>query len=155
MLKEAPSTAKSVAPEISGSELLVRIREAAARIGDSIRLSPCQLSKAVSAASGQQVFLKLENSQLTGSYKERGALNKILLLTPEQRRNGVIAASAGNHAQAVAYHSGRLGIRATIVMPSITPLVKVTATQSYGAEVVLDLRQAHTLSGRKDTRTPG
>src|SRR4051794_28747277 len=97
MLKEAPSTAKSVAPEISGSELLVRIREAAARIGDSIRLSPCQLSKAVSAASGQQVFLKLENSQLTGSYKERGALNKILLLTPEQRKNGVIAASAGNH----------------------------------------------------------
>ena len=75
---------------------------------------------------------------MTGSYKERGALNKILLLTPEQRRNGVIAASAGNHAQAVAYHASRLGIRSTIVMPSITPLVKVTATQSYGAEVVLD-----------------
>jgi threonine dehydratase len=138
MLNETTSPAKTIAAGTSGADLLSRIREAAVRIGESIRLSPCQLSKAVSAASGQQVFLKLENLQLTGSYKERGALNKILLLTPEQRANGVIAASAGNHAQAVAYHAGRLGIRTTIVMPSITPLVKVTATQSYGAEVVLN-----------------
>jgi len=137
MLNE--TTAKSLAAEkSSGAELLAAIRAAAGRIKDSIYRSPCQYSAALSAASGQKVHLKLENLQMTGSYKERGALNKILLLTPEQRKNGVIAASAGNHAQAVAYHAGRLGIRATIVMPSITPLVKVTATQSYGAEVVLD-----------------
>jgi threonine dehydratase len=129
----------SVAPEKgAGAELLASIRAAHARIRDSIWCSPCQYSASLSAACGQKIHLKLENLQMTGSYKERGALNKILLLTPEQRRNGVIAASAGNHAQAVAYHAGRLGIRATIVMPSITPLVKVTATQNYGAEVVLD-----------------
>jgi threonine dehydratase len=136
MLNETP--AKTAADKSSGADLLSAIRAAAARIKDSIWCSPCQYSAALSAASGQKVHLKLENLQMTGSYKERGALNKILLLTPEQRKNGVIAASAGNHAQAVAYHAGRLGIRATIVMPSITPLVKVTATQSYGAEVVLD-----------------
>ena len=134
------STAQNsvAADKSSGAELLAAIRAAAGRIKDSIYRSPCQYSAALSAACGQKVHLKLENLQMTGSYKERGALNKILLLTPEQRENGVIAASAGNHAQAVAYHAGRLGIRATIVMPSITPLVKVTATQSYGAEVVLD-----------------
>jgi threonine dehydratase len=135
MLNE--TTAKTAA-EKTGAELLSAIRAAAERIRDSIWCSPCQHSASLSAACGQKVHLKLENLQMTGSYKERGALNKILLLTPEQRKNGVIAASAGNHAQAVAYHAGRLGIRATIVMPSITPLVKVTATQSYGAEVVLD-----------------
>ena len=136
MLNE--TTAKTAADKSSGADLLSAIRAAAARIRDSIYCSPCQYSASLSAASGQHVYLKLENLQMTGSYKERGALNKILLLTPEQRRNGVIAASAGNHAQAVAYHASRLGIRSTIVMPSITPLVKVTATQSYGAEVVLD-----------------
>ena len=135
MLNE--TTAKT-ATEKTGADLLSAIREAAARIRDSIYCSPCQYSASLSAASGQKVHLKLENLQMTGSYKERGALNKILLLTPEQRKNGVIAASAGNHAQAVAYHAARLGNRSTIVMPSITPLVKVTATQSYGAEVVLD-----------------
>jgi threonine dehydratase len=133
------TTQKSVdADKSSGGELLAAIRAARERIRDSIWCSPCQYSASLSDACGPKVHLKLENLQMTGSYKERGALNKILLLTPEQRRNGVIAASAGNHAQAVAYHAGRLGIRATIVMPSITPLVKVTATQSYGAEVVLD-----------------
>jgi threonine dehydratase len=132
------TTTKAVAGQFSGAELLSAIRAAAARIHDSIWCSPCQYSAALSAASGQKVHLKLENLQMTGSYKERGALNKILLLTPEQRKNGVIAASAGNHAQAVAYHAVRLGIRAAIVMPTITPLVKVTATQSYGAEVILE-----------------
>jgi threonine dehydratase len=133
------TTEKSApAEKAAGAELLTAIQAASARIRDSINRSPCQYSAAVSAVSGQKVYLKLENLQMTGSYKERGALNKILLLTPEQRRSGVIAASAGNHAQAVAYHAGRLGIRSTIVMPSITPLVKVTATQSYGAEVILD-----------------
>ncbi len=136
MLKETAE--KRATQKNTGADLLSAIRAAALRIRESIYLSPCQYSASLSAASGQKVHLKLENLQMTGSYKERGALNKILLLTPEQRKNGVIAASAGNHAQAVAYHAARLGIRSTIVMPSITPLVKVTATQSYGAEVVLD-----------------
>jgi threonine dehydratase len=120
-----------------GTELLSSIREAALRIRDAIYCSPCAYTAKLSAATGQQVHLKLENLQMTGSYKERGALNKILLLTPEQSGRGVIAASAGNHAQAVAYHATRRKIRSTIVMPSVTPLVKVMATQSYGAEVVL------------------
>ncbi len=119
-------------------ELLSSIREAALRIRDSIYCTPCRYSAKLSAVTNQHIYLKLENLQMTGSYKERGALNKILLLTPEQGERGVIAASAGNHAQAVAYHASRLGIRSIIVMPSVTPLVKVTATQSYGAEVVLN-----------------
>jgi len=117
--------------------LLSAIREAAARIGDSIYRTPCQYSAKLSAATSQRVYLKLENLQMTGAYKERGALNKILLLTAEQRERGVIAASAGNHAQAVAYHATRRGIRSTIVMPSVTPMVKVIATQNYGAEVIV------------------
>src|SRR6202522_2959062 len=91
----------------------------------------------LSALTGQQVYLKLENLQMTGSFKERGSLNRIALLTPEQAERGVIAASAGNHAQGVAYHATKRGIRATIVMPLPTPLVKVTATRNFGAEVVL------------------
>jgi threonine dehydratase len=83
------------------------------------------------------IFLKLENLQRTGSFKERGALNKLLTLTGEERRRGVIAASAGNHAQGVAFHAARLGIRAQIVMPESTPLVKVVSTRGFGAEVVL------------------
>jgi len=91
----------------------------------------------VSALTGQQVYLKLENLQMTGSFKERGALNRIAMLTPEQGVRGVVAASAGNHAQGVAYHATARGIRALIVMPLATPLVKVTATRGFGAEVVL------------------
>jgi threonine dehydratase len=91
----------------------------------------------LSALTGQQVYLKLENLQMTGSFKERGALNRIALLTPEQAVRGVVAASAGNHAQGVAYHATKRGIRALIVMPLATPLVKVTATRGFGAEVVL------------------
>ncbi len=87
--------------------------------------------------TGQQVYLKMENLQRTGAFKERGALNKILTLTQAERERGVIAASAGNHAQAVAYHAGQEGIRARIVMPLMTPLVKVAATSGYGADVVL------------------
>ena len=132
------SLTQSSAEKFSGPELLSAIRAAAARIGESVWRSPCQYSAALSAACGQKVHLKLENLQMTGSYKERGALNKMLLLTPEQRAHGVITASAGNHAQGVAYHAGRLGVRATIVMPTVTPLVKVTATQNYGAEVILE-----------------
>jgi threonine dehydratase len=91
----------------------------------------------LSALTGQQVYLKLENLQMTGSFKERGALNRIAKLTQEQAAHGVIAASAGNHAQGVAYHATKRGIRAVIVMPLTTPLVKVTATRDFGAEVVL------------------
>ena len=88
-------------------------------------------------ADGAEIYLKLENLQMTGSFKERGALNRIAMLTPEQAARGVVAASAGNHAQGVAYHATKRGIRAVIVMPLTTPLVKVTATRGFGAEVVL------------------
>jgi threonine dehydratase len=107
------------------------------RLRDSIYYTPCAHSQMLSAVTGQQVFLKLENLQMTGAFKERGALNRIALLTAEQAARGVIAASAGNHAQGVAYHATKRGIRAVIVMPLQTPLVKVTATRNFGAEVVL------------------
>ena len=107
------------------------------RLRDSIYYSPCPHSQMLSALTGQQVYLKLENLQMTGSFKERGALNRIAMLTPEQASRGVIAASAGNHAQGVAYHATKRGIRALIVMPQTTPLVKVTATREFGAEVLL------------------
>jgi len=107
------------------------------RLNGSIYYSPCAHSQMLSAITGQQVFLKLENLQMTGSFKERGALNRIALLTPEQAKRGVVAASAGNHAQGVAYHATKRGIKALIVMPLATPLVKVTATRGFGAEVVL------------------
>jgi threonine dehydratase len=113
------------------------IREAAARIRDSIYLSPCARSEGFSQLTGNSVFLKLDNLQRTGAFKERGALNKLLTLSPEEVSRGVIAASAGNHAQGVAYHAGRHGIRAQICMPLTTPLIKVSATKSYGAEVIL------------------
>ena len=107
------------------------------RVRGAIYNSPCPHSQMLSALTGQQVYLKLENLQMTGSFKERGALNRIAMLTPEQAVRGVIAASAGNHAQGVAYHATKQGIRALIVMPLATPLVKVTATRGFGAEVVL------------------
>ena len=92
----------------------------------------------LSALTGAEVYVKYENLQVTNSFKERGALNKLASLSPAERKRGVIAMSAGNHAQAVAYHAARLGIPATIVMPVTTPFVKVEATRSHGAEVVLD-----------------
>ena len=95
------------------------------------------VSRTLSEFIGAEVWLKFENLQFTAAYKERGALNKLLQLTPEERSRGVIAASAGNHAQAVAYHAKRLGIPATIVMPAPTPTVKVTQTEGHGADVVL------------------
>src|SRR5271154_1534231 len=116
---------------------LQTIQAAAGRIRDSIFLSPFMRSETFSRLTGNTIFFKLENLQMTGSYKERGALNKILLLTDDERRRGVIAASAGNHAQAVAYHASKRGIAAQICMPLTTPLVKVSATRSYGAEVIL------------------
>jgi len=116
---------------------LKTIREARAAIAESVYFSPCTQSASISEASGQPVYLKLENQQRTGAFKERGALNKLLSLTDAERQRGVIAASAGNHAQGVAYHARRTGIAAKIVMPVMTPLVKVNATKGYGAEVVL------------------
>lgn len=113
------------------------VRKAHARIRDAILLSPCSHSETFSQLSGNQVFLKLENHQMTGAYKERGALNKILELTREERERGLIAASAGNHAQAVSYHASKRGIHAQIVMPLATPLNKVMATRRFGGEVVL------------------
>jgi threonine dehydratase len=116
---------------------LVEIQQAEQRIRDYIYFSPCQLSAALSEMTGQQVYLKLDNLQRTGAFKERGALNRILLLSDDEKRRGVIAASAGNHAQAVAYHATQRGILAKIVMPLMTPLVKISATRGFGAEVIL------------------
>jgi len=113
------------------------IRDARERIRDSIYLSPFVRSETFSQITGNSIFFKLDNLQMTGAFKERGALNKILLLTNEERRRGVIAASAGNHAQAVAYHATKRGIAAEICMPLTTPITKVSATRGYGAEVVL------------------
>jgi threonine dehydratase len=116
---------------------LSQIQSALGRIRKSIHVSPCTHSETFSELTGNSIYLKLENRQRTGAYKERGALNKLLSLTAEERSQGVIAASAGNHAQAVAYHASKLGIRARIVMPLATPLIKVSATRGYGGDVVL------------------
>ncbi|HVO62478.1 MAG TPA: threonine ammonia-lyase [Terriglobales bacterium] len=113
------------------------ITTALGRVREAIYLSPCARSETFSKATGNTVYLKLDNLQRTGSFKERGALNKLLSLTAKEREQGVIAASAGNHAQGVSYHAGRHGIRAVICMPLTTPLIKVSATKSYGAEVIL------------------
>jgi threonine dehydratase len=113
------------------------IQAALGRIRDAIRVSPCTDSEAFSALTNNSVFLKLDNQQRTGAFKERGALNKLLTLTQTELARGVIAASAGNHAQGVAYHAGRQGVRARIVMPLTTPLTKVSSTRAYGADVVL------------------
>ena len=113
------------------------IEEAYANLKSEIYHSPCVHTQSLSELTGSQVYLKLENLQMTGSFKERGALNKLLSLSETERARGVIAASAGNHAQGVAYHAHRLGGQATILMPESTPLTKVTATKKYGAQVVL------------------
>lgn len=116
---------------------LSHIQAALARIRADIRVSPCPHSETFSGLTGSSIFLKLDNQQRTGAFKERGALNKLLTLTAEERVRGVIAASAGNHAQGVAYHAGRHGVKARIFMPLPTPLTKVSSTRAYGAEVVL------------------
>jgi len=113
------------------------IRAATKRIEGAVIRTPMLVSRTLSEVIGAEVWLKFENLQFTAAYKERGALNKLLQLTPEERARGVIAASAGNHAQAVAYHARRLGIPAVIVMPESTPTVKVTQTEGHGAKVVL------------------
>jgi len=113
------------------------IRTAAKRIEGAVVRTPTLCSRTLSDIVGAELWLKFENLQFTAAYKERGALNKLLQLTDDERGRGVIAASAGNHAQAVAYHGKRLGIPVTIVMPNPTPTVKVTQTEGHGARVVL------------------
>ncbi|HEY3376518.1 MAG TPA: pyridoxal-phosphate dependent enzyme, partial [Armatimonadota bacterium] len=107
------------------------IRTARTRIADSVVVSRCALSNAFTRMTGNQIFLKFENLQMTGSYKERGALNKILTLTEDERSRGLAAASAGNHAQAVSHHATQRGISAQIFMPLATPLNKVMATKRF------------------------
>ncbi len=116
---------------------LEQVLQARERIRDAVYESPCARSEFFSALCGCKTYFKLDNLQMTGSFKERGALNKILTLTETERQQGLVCASAGNHAQAVAYHAQRLGLQSTIVMPKRTPLIKVANTRSYGAEVVL------------------
>jgi threonine dehydratase len=107
------------------------------RIRGLVAFTPCPLSEPFSELCGAQIHFKLENLQRTGSFKERGAANRLMLLSPEERKKGIVAASAGNHAQGVAVNAKRLGIQATIVMPETTPLVKVMATKGFGAKVIL------------------
>ena len=130
---------------------LQHIRDAATRLQGQVANTPFVESRTLSEVTGAQVFLKFENLQFTASFKERGACNKLAQLSAEQRTRGVVAMSAGNHAQGVAYHAQRLGLRAVIVMPRFTPGVKVERTLGFGAEVVLhgdtlDAARAHALA---------
>ena len=108
------------------------------RLQGHIERTPCRRSRTLSEITGADVWVKFENLQFTAAYKERGALNKLLQLTEAEKKRGVIAASAGNHSQGLAYHAARLGIPVTIVMPKATPFVKVQQTRAHGAEVVID-----------------
>ena len=112
------------------------VRAAAEVIRGAVERTPTHHSRTLSKLAGCEIYLKFENLQFTSSFKERGAVNKLMSLTAEQRRRGVVAMSAGNHAQAVAYHGGRLGIPVTIVMPEGSPFVKVKRTRAFGADVV-------------------
>jgi threonine dehydratase len=135
---------------------LADVRAAAGRIAGAVERTPCMRSRTLSALTGCELWLKFENLQFTASFKERGALNKLLTLPESERRRGVIAMSAGNHAQGVAYHAARLGLRSVIVMPRGTPNNKVKSTQVHGAEVVLEgdtlaeaAAHAHALAARE------
>ena len=114
------------------------IRAAADRLKGHIERTPCRHSRTLSEITGAEVWVKFENLQFTAAYKERGALNTLLQLSDNERGRGVIAASAGNHSQGLAYHAARLGIPVTIVMPRSTPFVKVQQTRGHGANVVLE-----------------
>ena len=117
---------------------LAAIQAAAGRLQGHIERTPCRYSKTLSKITGAEVWVKFENLQFTAAYKERGALNKLMLLSDAQRAKGVIAASAGNHAQGLAYHGARLGVPVTIVMPKTTPFVKVQHTRDFGATVIIE-----------------
>ena len=116
---------------------LTDVKAAHARLKDLVQLTPICSSRSVSERLGCEVHLKMENEQTTGSFKVRGSLNKMMSLTPEELKRGVVASSAGNHAQGVAYAATRLNTKARVVMPESAPLAKVLATQKYGAEVIL------------------
>src|SRR5271154_6968853 len=117
---------------------IAAVRRAQEKIADAVAKTPLVAAPTLSEAAGCAVWLKLETQHPTGSFKERGALNKLLALNPNERGAGVVAMSAGNHAQGVAYHARRLGIPATIVMPEGTPFTKIDRTQALGATVVLE-----------------
>jgi threonine dehydratase len=141
-------------PIPSDNALMIQLSDIEAAVGrlqGQLLRTPCVASRTLSDITGAQVFLKFENLQFTASFKERGACNKLAQLTAEERQRGVIAMSAGNHAQGVAYHAQRLGLHAVIVMPRFTPGVKVERTRGFGAEIVLhgdtlDEARAHALS---------
>jgi threonine dehydratase len=116
---------------------LTDIQAAAERLVGHIERTPCRYSRTLSEITGASVWVKFENMQFTAAYKERGALNKLFLLSEDERRRGVIAASAGNHAQGLAYHGARLGVPVTIVMPRGTPFIKVQHTKNFGADVII------------------
>ena len=136
------------------------VHRAAATIAGAVAHTPTVRAAALSEMAGAEVFLKLETLHPTGSFKERGALNKLLSLSASERRAGVVAMSAGNHAQGVAYHARRLGIPATIVMPSGTPFTKIDRTEALGARVVLkgqglvDARRAADTEAQYQFRIP-
>lgn len=137
----APPEASLAEPGPSGLALPcvtpADVDAAAARLAGRIVRTPCLRSETLSAIAGCEVWLKFENLQFTAAFKERGALNRLAQLTPDERAHGVLAVSAGNHAQGVALHARRLGIPATIVMPRFTPSVKVEATRAHGPRIVL------------------
>src|SRR3974390_3136031 len=130
---------------------LAEIEAARATICGHVLRTPMLAAPPLSALTGAQVYVKYENLQVTNSFKERGACVKLTALGESERRRGVIAMSAGNHAQAVAYHARRLGIPATIVVPVTTPFVKVKATEAFGAEIVLEGETLAECQDRVDT----
>ena len=132
-----PETQKP-APEADALPVtLADVQAAAATIRGSIAATECNQSRTLGEVLGCKVWLKFENLQFTSTFKERGALNRLAALSPDERRRGVIAMSAGNHAQGVAYHAKRLGIPAVIVMPVGTPMVKVENTRRLGAKIII------------------
>jgi len=133
-------TEAALKPAAGAAALLTAddVHAAARRIAGAVVRTPTFHSQTLSAITGAEIYLKFENHQFTAAYKERGALNAMLQLSEEQRRKGVIAASAGNHSQGLSYHGTRLGIPVTIVMPRTTPVVKVMQTEAVGGKVVLE-----------------
>ncbi len=120
------------------SVTLSSVRAAARHIADGVLQSPCPESISLSELTGSRVFCKLDNLQRTGSFKERGARNALLQLSPGQRKRGVIAASAGNHALGLAYHGSLLKVPVTVVMPDYAPLIKITTCRGLGANVLVE-----------------
>ena len=130
----SPSRPASRSANLSFDDIVA----AADRLKGQIERTPMRHSRTLSEITGAEVWVKFETLQCTAAFKERGALNKLLLMTEAQRRHGVIAASAGNHAQGLAYHGARLGVPTTIVMPRGTPMVKIQHTRNFGAEVIIE-----------------